>query len=65
VRRVSAVAIGLLIGLSGTGMAVANAQPAQPDPNTTSTTDELTDMVLDVIEHSAAPATTPAPAPQN
>jgi hypothetical protein len=58
----SAVA-GLLIGLSVFAVGTASAEPAQPGPTTTSTSDELADMVFDVIEHSVVPTTTPVPAP--
>jgi hypothetical protein len=63
----SAVA-GVLIGFSVyavASVATANAEPADPGLPTPSTTDELADMVMDVIEHGApaAPTTTPAPAP--
>jgi hypothetical protein len=60
----SAVA-GALIGVSVFAASAADAEPAQPGPTTTSSSDELTDMVLDVVEHGAvtAPTTTPVPAP--
>jgi hypothetical protein len=60
----SAVA-GVLIGLSVFAAGAAGAEPAQPGPTTTSTSDELADMVLGVIAHEgvAAPTTTPVPAP--
>lgn len=56
---------GVLIGLSVFAAGTASAEPAQPGPTTTSTSDELADMVIDVIESGgvAAPATTPVPAP--
>ncbi len=46
----------------------ANAEPTQPpapEPAATSTSDELADMVMDVIERGGgtAPTTTPVPAP--
>ncbi|MCV7301116.1 hypothetical protein H7J93_15930 [Mycobacterium barrassiae] len=58
---VAAVLIGLAAGATG----VASAQP-DPPPGPGSTTDELADMVLDVIEHGspAIPTTTPLPPPQ-
>ncbi|HEX2214258.1 MAG TPA: hypothetical protein VHH12_12590 [Mycobacterium sp.] len=47
--------------------ALANAQPPQPAPSppgpVTSTSDELADMVMDVIEQSSPATTTPAPPP--
>ena len=61
------VAAGVLIGLSGLTMSTANAEPTQPPAPgpTTSNSDELADMVMDVIQHGgpAAPTTTPVPAP--
>jgi hypothetical protein len=60
------VAAGVLIGLSGLTLSTANAEPTTPPgPTTTSTSDELADMVMDVIQHGtpAAPTTTPVPAP--
>ncbi|HKP40618.1 hypothetical protein [Mycobacterium sp.] len=61
-RWLLATVAGLLIGLSA--VATANADPAPPTP-TTSSSDELGDMVMDVIQHGgpAAPTTTPVPAP--
>ena len=63
-RWLRATAAGLLIGAAVT-MAPANAEPSQPDPTTTSTSDELADMVMDVIQRGdpAAPTTTPVPEP--
>jgi hypothetical protein len=60
-----AAVAGVLIGLSVLAAGAAGAEPAQPGPTTTSTSDELADMVLDVIEHGtvAVPTTTPVPAP--
>jgi nitrous oxide reductase accessory protein NosL len=60
----------VLIGVSILTAGTANAEPTQvpaPGPAATSTSDELVDMVMDVIEHGgpAAPTTTPAPAPPN
>jgi hypothetical protein len=56
---------GALIGVSVFAAGTAGAEPAQPGPTTTSSSDELADMVLDVVEHGTVPAltTTPAPAP--
>lgn len=56
---------GVLIGLSVFAVGTASAEPAQPGPTTTSTSDELADMVIDVIESGAAavPTTTPVRAP--
>jgi hypothetical protein len=64
-RWLLAAVTGVLIGLSTVAVGTANAEPSQPGPTPTSTSDELADMVLDVIEHggAAAPTTTPAPAP--
>jgi hypothetical protein len=62
----SAVA-GAVIGLSVLGIATASAEPTQPPAPgpTTSSSDELADMVMDVVQHGepAAPTTTPVPAP--
>lgn len=56
---------GALIGVSVFAAGTAGAEPAQPGPTTTSSSDELTDMVLDVVEHGAVapPTTTPVPTP--
>jgi hypothetical protein len=63
-RRLSAAVAGVLIGLSASAIGTANADPAPPTP-TTSSSDELADMVMDAIQHGgpAAPTTTPVPAP--
>ena len=63
-----AVAVGVLIGVSVIASSSANAQPVPPPPPGPvapgSTTEELADMVLDVIGHdSPAMPTTPPPAP--
>ena len=63
----SAVA-GAVIGLSAFAIGTASADPTQPPapgPATTSTSDELADMVMDVIQHGGpvAPTTTVVPAP--
>jgi len=61
----SAVA-GAVIGLSGFGIGTASAEPTpSPAPGPASTSDELADMVMDVIQHGgpATPTTTPVPAP--
>ncbi|BBX00714.1 hypothetical protein BST36_00745 [Mycolicibacterium moriokaense] len=65
-RRLFAVVTAMLTGLSAVTAGAANAQPVPPPPGPGSTTDELADMVLDVIEHGspAAPTTTPLPPPQ-
>jgi hypothetical protein len=61
---------GILIGASAFTVGSANAQPVPPPPPVPiqpgSTTDELADMVMDVIEGGgpAVPTTTPLPAPQ-
>jgi hypothetical protein len=66
---VVSAAIGLsplMIGMANADLAYADPtqQPA-PGPATTSTTDELADMVMGVIQHGnpVAPSTTPVPAP--
>jgi hypothetical protein len=55
---------GVLIGVSALVAATANADPAPPTP-TTSSSDELADMVMDAIQHGgpAAPTTSPVPSP--
>jgi hypothetical protein len=60
--------VGAVIGVSAVAIGTAAADPNQPPapgPTTTSTSDELADMVFDVIQHGgpAAPTTTPVPAP--
>jgi hypothetical protein len=67
-RWLLSAAAGAVIGLSAFAIGTASAQPTQPpvpEPATTSTSDELADMVMDVIQHDgpAAPTTTPVPAP--
>jgi hypothetical protein len=64
--RILLAVLAVLVGLSVGSLGVAQADPSTPSPgpSTTSTDDELTDMVLDALAHgSAAPTTTPAPAP--
>ena len=67
-RWVLAAVAGAAIGLPAFAIGTASADPTQPPapgPVTTSTSDELADMVMDVIQHGApaAPTTTPVPAP--
>ena len=65
-RWVLAAVTGASIGLSAFAIGTAGAEPTQapaPGPATTSTSDELADMVMDVISERAAPTTTPVPAP--
>jgi hypothetical protein len=67
-RWVLAAVAGASIGLSAFVIGAAGAEPTQapaPGPAATSTSDELADMVMDVIQHGgpAAPTTTPVPAP--
>jgi hypothetical protein len=59
------VLAGVLIGLAAFAVGTANAEPSQPGPTTTSTSDDLADMVMGVIEHGSVPVptTTPVPAP--
>ncbi|MDT5080703.1 MAG: hypothetical protein QOJ80_5340, partial [Mycobacterium sp.] len=46
------------------GVAQADPSTPSPGPSTTSTDDELADMVLDALQHGpAAPTTTPVPPP--
>jgi hypothetical protein len=67
-RWLLVVLAGVSIGVSGFAMGSASAQPVpSPPPRPAqpgSTSDELADMVLDVIENGAiaAPSTTPVPA---
>jgi hypothetical protein len=68
VRWLVSAAAGAVIGLSAFAIGTASAEPTQPPapgPATTSTSDDLADMVMDVIQHGgpAAPTTTPVPAP--
>ena len=66
-RWVLAALAGAAIGLSVLTIGTASAEPTQtPAPGpATSTSDDLADMVMDVIEHGSAdaPTTTAAPAP--
>jgi hypothetical protein len=64
-RWLMSAVTGVLIGLSVFAAGSADAEPAQPGPTTTSTSDELADMVLDVIEHGTVtlPTTTPVAVP--
>ena len=64
-RCLLSAVVGVLIGVSVFAAGTAGAEPAQPGPTTTSSSDELADMVLDVVERGAvaAPTTTPVPAP--
>jgi hypothetical protein len=63
-RWLLAAVAGVLIGVSAPLAATADADPAPPTP-TTSSSDELADMVMDAIRQGgpAAPTTTPVPAP--
>jgi hypothetical protein len=64
VRWVLAVLAGAAIGLSvfAIGTASADPTPAPAPPPGTSTSDEIADMVMEVIEHgSAHDPTTTAP----
>lgn len=68
-RWLFAVAAGALVGISAGAAGSAHAQPVPPPPpgptQPGSTTEELADMVMDVIEDRAPalPSTTPLPAP--
>ena len=67
-RWVWSAAAGVVFGLSVLAIGTANAEPTPspaPAPGTSSS-DELADMVMDVIQHGgpAAPTTTPVPAPR-
>ena len=64
-RWVLVAATGASIGLSAFAIGTAGAEPTQapaPGPATTSTPDELADMVMDVIQRGG-PAATTTPAP--
>jgi hypothetical protein len=64
--RMVLATVALLMGISAASAGLAAAEPTSPapGPTTTSTDDELTDMVMDAISHgAAAPSTTPATAP--
>ena len=68
VRWLVSAAAGAVIGLLAFAIGTASAEPTQPPapgPATTSTSDDLADVVMDVIQHGgpAAPTTTPVPAP--
>jgi hypothetical protein len=67
-RWLLATVAGAVIGLSVFAVATANAEPTQPPapgPAMTSTSDDLADMVMDVVQQGgpAAPTTSPVPAP--
>ena len=68
-RWLFATAAAVLIGVSASSASTAGAQPVPAPPpgpaQPGSTSDELADMVMDVIEHGAPviPTTTPVPAP--
>jgi hypothetical protein len=65
-RSLVPAAIAGLVGFAPFVVAAAHADPADSGSTTqTSTTDELADMVMDVIQKGApsAPTTTPVPAP--
>ena len=67
-RLLLSAVVGAVIGVSALAIGTAAAEPNQPPdpgPTTTSTSDQLADMVFDVIQHGgpAAPTTTPLPAP--
>jgi hypothetical protein len=62
------VLAGAMIGLSVFAIGTASAEPTPlpaPTPGAGSTSDELADMVMDVIQRGGpgAPTTTPVPAP--
>jgi len=66
-RWVLSAVAGTVIGLSVFAIGTASAEPTPPPapgPGTSSS-EELADMVMDVIQHGgpAAPTTTPVPAP--
>jgi hypothetical protein len=64
--RMVLASVALLMGISAASVGVAQAGPTTPVPvpSTTSSDDELTDMVMDAIAHGdPAPSTTPVVAP--
>ena len=69
-RWVLSAVAGVVLGLMMFAVGTTNAQPAVPTPTppgpATSTSDELADMVMEVIENGApaAPTTTPVAAPR-
>ena len=62
-RLVMSTVAGVLIGVTAFAVATANAEPAPGDPTSTSSSDDLADMVMGVIEHGSVPTTTSTPAP--
>jgi hypothetical protein len=65
-KRLGLSAVAVLIALSALSAGTAGAEPSTPvpPPPSTSTPDELADMVMDAIGHgSPAPSATPVPAP--
>jgi len=66
-RWLLSAAVGAVIGLSALAIGTASAEPTPPPAPgpTTSSSDDLADMVMDAIQHGgpAAPTTTPVPAP--
>jgi len=63
-RWLLSAAAGAVIGRSAFAMGTAGAEPTQPPGPTTSSSDDLADMVMDTIQHGgAAPTTTPVQAP--
>ena len=67
-KRVWLLVVAVLIGISALSLGTAAAEPLStpvPPPlaAATSSTDDLTDMVLDAIQHGAAPTTTQVPGP--
>jgi hypothetical protein len=66
-RWLLSVAVGVLLGLSVVAAGSAGAQPIPPPPpGPGSTSEELADMVMDVIENGGidAPTDTSVPAPR-
>jgi hypothetical protein len=67
-RWLLSAATGAVVGLSAFAIGTASADPTPPpvpDP-TTSSSDDLADMVMDAIQHGgpAVPTTTPVPPPR-
>lgn len=64
-RVVLSAVAGVLVGLTAFAAGTANAEPSPPGPTTssTSTSDDLADMVMDVIERGPVPIPTTTPVP--
>jgi hypothetical protein len=64
----TAATVAVLLGALALAGGIASAAPPPspaPGPVTTSSPDEIADMVMDAIQQTGAPTTTPVPAPPN